>query len=104
MTPFLINNLYKKIVELRAKFIKIQETSQKYSKFYKKLLGACKKLKDDGEKEVIEIKSKINDAMEKLYTLDETSYFTLSAFNIINEENPVKKHGILTFRILSTLN
>lgn len=46
---------YKKIVELRAKFIKIQETSQKYSKFYKKLLGACKKLKDDGEKEVIDV-------------------------------------------------
>lgn len=46
---------YKKIVELRGKFIKIQETSQKYSKFYKKLLGACKKLKDDGVKEVIDV-------------------------------------------------
>ena len=56
-----------------------------------------------GEKEVIEIKNKIDNAMEKLYTLDETSYFTLSAFNIINEEGPVKKHGILTYRILSTI-
>lgn len=57
----------------------------------------------DGEKEVIELKGKIDEAMEKIYTLDETSYFTLSAFNIINEEGPVKKHGILTYRILSTI-
>lgn len=58
----------------------------------------------DGEKEVIEIKKKIKENISALYDLDEISYVTMSAFNIINEENPVKKHGILTFRILSTLN
>jgi hypothetical protein len=56
----------------------------------------------DGEKEVLEIKDKIDEAMNNLYSLDKISYFTLSAFNIINEESPVKKHGILTYRILST--
>jgi hypothetical protein len=57
----------------------------------------------NGEKEVLELKEKIDEALNNLYTLDKTSYFTLSAFNIINEESPVKKHGILTYRILSTI-
>ena len=45
---------YKNIVGLRKKFIKIQETSQKYSKFYKSLLASCKELmNDDDEKKII---------------------------------------------------
>lgn len=58
----------------------------------------------DGEKEVLDIKDIIKKNIKCLYELGEVSYVTMSAFNIINEENPVKKHGILTFRILSTLN
>ena len=58
----------------------------------------------DGEKEVLDIKDIIKKNIKCLYDLGEVSYITMSAFNIINEENPVKKHGILTFRILSTLN
>lgn len=57
----------------------------------------------DGDKEVLEIKDKIDEILQNsLYTLGTTSYFALSGFNIINEEKPLRKHGVLRYRILST--
>jgi hypothetical protein len=56
----------------------------------------------NGEKEVLEIKDIIDNAMENLYSLGEVSYFEMSGFNIINEEKPLRKHGVLRYRILST--
>lgn len=66
---------YKYIVELRRKFNKIQETSQKYSKFYKKLLGAFKSIKeDDGEKGVIKVITSFPFAT--IAACDKVTYFT----------------------------
>lgn len=56
----------------------------------------------DGEKEVLEIKEKIDEKMDELYSLGEISYFEMSGFNILSEEKPLKKHGVLRYRILST--
>lgn len=56
----------------------------------------------DGEKEVLNIKDTIDNKMDELYSLGKVSYFEMSGFNIINEEKPLKKHGVLRYRILST--
>lgn len=56
----------------------------------------------DGEKEVLKIKDTIDKEMENLYSLDKISYFEMSGFNILSEEKPLKKHGVLRYRILST--
>lgn len=56
----------------------------------------------DGEKEVLKIKEIIDNEMENLYLLGKVSYFEMSGFNILNEEKPLKKHGVLRYRILST--
>lgn len=58
----------------------------------------------DGEKEVLETKDKIDAGMDELYSLGKVSYFEMSGFNIISEEKPLKKHGVLRYRILSTIN
>lgn len=58
----------------------------------------------DGEKEVLEIKEKIDNAIDNLYNLGKISYFEMSGFNILLEEKPLKKHGVLRYRILSTFN
>lgn len=58
----------------------------------------------DGEKEVLEIKEKIDKVMDNLYNLGKISYFEMSGFNILLEEKPLKKHGVLRYRILSTFN
>lgn len=57
----------------------------------------------NGEKEVIDIKNIIEEHIICLYDLDKVNYVQMSAFNILNEESPIRKHGILTYRILSTL-
>lgn len=57
----------------------------------------------DGEKEVLKIKETIDKEMENLYSLGKVSYFEMSGFNILNEEKPLKKHGVLRYRILSTI-
>ena len=58
----------------------------------------------DGEKEVLEIKEKIDKVMDNLYNLGKISYFEMSGFNILLEEKPLKKHGVLRYIILSTFN
>ena len=56
----------------------------------------------DGEKEVLNIKEIIDNKMDELYKLGKISYFEMSGFNILNEEKPLRKHGVLRYRILST--
>ena len=58
----------------------------------------------DGEKEVLEIKDIIDKTMDNLYNLGKISYFEMSGFNILLEEKPLRKHGVLRYRILSTFN
>lgn len=58
----------------------------------------------DGEKEVLNIKETIDNKMDELYSLGKVSYFEMSGFNILSEERPLKKHGVLRYRILSTFN
>lgn len=56
----------------------------------------------DGEKEVLQIKETIDREMDNLYNLGKISYFEMSGFNILQEEKPLRKHGVLRYRILST--
>lgn len=56
----------------------------------------------DGEKEVLKIKQTIDEKMDELYNLGKISYFEMSGFNILNEEKPLRKRGVLRYRILTT--
>lgn len=52
-----------------------------------------------GEKEIYDIENKISAAMENLFTLGQVITVDKDAFSIINDTNPIIKHGVLIYKI-----